>query len=127
MNETCRDWQHVYKTHVRDLIVVFAVAYSVVVSTAGNIGAELSYNNVGMFISSDAGNSWRPVRHTPTTDRLVEQTLTAAVKHLTATLQILYQYVLSRSKSSALLSPATFSFHSRKAHEKLTRGLMRQV
>lgn len=27
----------------------------------GNIGAELSYNNVGMFMSSDAGNSWRQV------------------------------------------------------------------
>uniref|UniRef100_A0AAX7SMR1 PKD domain-containing protein n=1 Tax=Astatotilapia calliptera TaxID=8154 RepID=A0AAX7SMR1_ASTCA len=27
----------------------------------GNIGAELSYNNVGMFISSDAGNTWRPI------------------------------------------------------------------
>ncbi|XP_056136544.1 VPS10 domain-containing receptor SorCS3 [Lampris incognitus] len=27
----------------------------------GNIGAELSYNNVGMFISSDAGNSWRQI------------------------------------------------------------------
>lgn len=37
-----------------------------VISTAGNIGAELSYNNVGMFISSDAGNTWRPVSLTPT-------------------------------------------------------------
>ncbi|KAF3851935.1 hypothetical protein F7725_005290 [Dissostichus mawsoni] len=30
-------------------------------SPTGNIGAELSYNNVGMFISSDAGNSWRQI------------------------------------------------------------------
>lgn len=36
------------------------------VLTAGNIGAELSYNNVGMFISSDAGNSWRQVSFSPT-------------------------------------------------------------
>ncbi|XP_053708942.1 VPS10 domain-containing receptor SorCS3 isoform X2 [Synchiropus splendidus] len=32
-----------------------------IIVAAGNIGAELSYNNVGMFISSDAGNSWRQV------------------------------------------------------------------
>uniref|UniRef100_A0A3P8SY57 PKD domain-containing protein n=1 Tax=Amphiprion percula TaxID=161767 RepID=A0A3P8SY57_AMPPE len=35
-------------------------APGIIVAT-GNIGAELSYNNVGMFISSDAGNSWRPI------------------------------------------------------------------
>ncbi|MGH0129392.1 UNVERIFIED_CONTAM: hypothetical protein FKN15_024121, partial [Acipenser sinensis] len=27
----------------------------------GNIGAELTFNNVGMFISTDAGNSWRQI------------------------------------------------------------------
>lgn len=37
-------------------------AFTVIISNTGNIGAELSYNNVGMFISSDAGNSWRKVR-----------------------------------------------------------------
>lgn len=31
------------------------------ISNTGNIGAELSFSNVGMFISSDAGNSWRKV------------------------------------------------------------------
>uniref|UniRef100_A0A4W6CS98 Sortilin related VPS10 domain containing receptor 3 n=1 Tax=Lates calcarifer TaxID=8187 RepID=A0A4W6CS98_LATCA len=35
-------------------------APGIIVAT-GNIGAELSYNNVGMFISSDAGNSWRQI------------------------------------------------------------------
>uniref|UniRef100_A0A668T234 PKD domain-containing protein n=1 Tax=Oreochromis aureus TaxID=47969 RepID=A0A668T234_OREAU len=35
-------------------------APGIIVAT-GNIGAELSYNNVGMFISSDAGNTWRPI------------------------------------------------------------------
>ncbi|KAM9770526.1 LOW QUALITY PROTEIN: VPS10 domain-containing receptor SorCS3-like [Menidia menidia] len=35
-------------------------APGVIVAT-GNIGPELSYNNVGMFISSDAGNSWRAI------------------------------------------------------------------
>ncbi|XP_049577475.1 VPS10 domain-containing receptor SorCS3 isoform X1 [Syngnathus scovelli] len=35
-------------------------ALGVIVAT-GNIGAELSYNNVGMYISSDAGNSWRQI------------------------------------------------------------------
>ncbi|CAF93571.1 unnamed protein product, partial [Tetraodon nigroviridis] len=35
-------------------------APGIIVAT-GNIGAELSYNNVGMFISSDAGNSWRKI------------------------------------------------------------------
>ncbi|KAA0721962.1 VPS10 domain-containing receptor [Triplophysa tibetana] len=29
--------------------------------TLGNIGSELSYNNVAMFISSDAGNTWRQI------------------------------------------------------------------
>lgn len=28
---------------------------------AGNIGSELSYTDIGMFISSDGGNSWRQV------------------------------------------------------------------
>uniref|UniRef100_A0A803YJ55 Sortilin related VPS10 domain containing receptor 3 n=1 Tax=Meleagris gallopavo TaxID=9103 RepID=A0A803YJ55_MELGA len=28
---------------------------------AGNIGSELSYTDVGMFISSDGGNSWRQI------------------------------------------------------------------
>uniref|UniRef100_A0AAR2KB70 PKD domain-containing protein n=1 Tax=Pygocentrus nattereri TaxID=42514 RepID=A0AAR2KB70_PYGNA len=32
-----------------------------VIVATGNIGSELSYNNVGMFISSDAGNSWRQI------------------------------------------------------------------
>uniref|UniRef100_A0A7N8YK26 Sortilin related VPS10 domain containing receptor 3 n=1 Tax=Mastacembelus armatus TaxID=205130 RepID=A0A7N8YK26_9TELE len=32
-----------------------------IIMATGNIGAELSYNNVGMFISSDAGNSWRQI------------------------------------------------------------------
>ncbi|TWW59419.1 VPS10 domain-containing receptor, partial [Takifugu flavidus] len=35
-------------------------APGIIVAT-GNIGAELSYNNVGMFVSSDAGNSWRKI------------------------------------------------------------------
>ncbi|XP_061763847.1 VPS10 domain-containing receptor SorCS3 [Nerophis ophidion] len=35
-------------------------APGIIVAT-GNIGAELSYNNVGMYISSDAGNSWRQI------------------------------------------------------------------
>ncbi|KAJ0033445.1 hypothetical protein NQD34_000552 [Periophthalmus magnuspinnatus] len=35
-------------------------APGIIVAT-GNIGPELSYNNVGMFISSDAGNSWRQI------------------------------------------------------------------
>lgn len=28
---------------------------------SGNIGSELSYTDIGMFISSDGGNSWRQV------------------------------------------------------------------
>ncbi|KAM6941368.1 VPS10 domain-containing receptor SorCS3 [Lycodopsis pacificus] len=32
-----------------------------IIVAKGNIGTELSYNNVGMFISSDAGNSWRQI------------------------------------------------------------------
>nr|XP_057942775.1 VPS10 domain-containing receptor SorCS3-like [Doryrhamphus excisus] len=35
-------------------------APGIIVAT-GNIGAELSYNNVGMYMSSDAGNSWRQI------------------------------------------------------------------
>uniref|UniRef100_A0A8C1UGC8 PKD domain-containing protein n=1 Tax=Cyprinus carpio TaxID=7962 RepID=A0A8C1UGC8_CYPCA len=35
-------------------------APGVIVAT-GNIGSELSYNNVAMFISSDAGNNWRQI------------------------------------------------------------------
>uniref|UniRef100_A0A671SM71 VPS10 domain-containing receptor SorCS3-like n=1 Tax=Sinocyclocheilus anshuiensis TaxID=1608454 RepID=A0A671SM71_9TELE len=35
-------------------------APGVIVAT-GNIGSELSYSNVAMFISSDAGNNWRQV------------------------------------------------------------------
>ncbi|XP_030634789.1 VPS10 domain-containing receptor SorCS3 [Chanos chanos] len=35
-------------------------APGIIVAT-GNIGSELSYNNVGMFISSDAGNTWRQI------------------------------------------------------------------
>nr|XP_061792495.1 VPS10 domain-containing receptor SorCS3-like [Nerophis lumbriciformis] len=35
-------------------------APGIIVAT-GNIGTELSYNNVGMYISSDAGNSWRQI------------------------------------------------------------------
>lgn len=46
-----------------DFTVVFLRhTYSVCISNTGNIGAELSYNNVGMFMSSDAGNNWRKVR-----------------------------------------------------------------
>lgn len=50
---------------VRSHCVFHALCLSVI-STAGNIGAELSYNNVGMFVSSDAGNTWRAVSLTPT-------------------------------------------------------------
>ncbi|KAF6714347.1 VPS10 domain-containing receptor SorCS3, partial [Oryzias melastigma] len=32
-----------------------------IIVATGNIGAELSYNNVGMFVSSDAGNTWRQI------------------------------------------------------------------
>ncbi|XP_072512789.1 LOW QUALITY PROTEIN: VPS10 domain-containing receptor SorCS3 [Salminus brasiliensis] len=32
-----------------------------VIVAIGNIGSELSYNNVGMFVSSDAGNNWRQI------------------------------------------------------------------
>ncbi|GAA6105135.1 VPS10 domain-containing receptor SorCS3 [Tachysurus ichikawai] len=32
-----------------------------VIIAIGNMGSELSYNNVGMFISSDAGNTWRQI------------------------------------------------------------------
>lgn len=28
---------------------------------SGNVGPELSYTDVGMFVSSDGGNSWRQV------------------------------------------------------------------
>ncbi|MFT7807145.1 VPS10 domain-containing receptor SorCS3-like [Arapaima gigas] len=35
-------------------------APGIIVAT-GNIGSELSYNNVGMYISSDAGNNWRQI------------------------------------------------------------------
>ncbi|KAG7463022.1 hypothetical protein MATL_G00190840 [Megalops atlanticus] len=35
-------------------------APGIIVAT-GNIGAELSYNNVGMYVSSDAGNTWRQI------------------------------------------------------------------
>uniref|UniRef100_A0A8C8K9T6 PKD domain-containing protein n=1 Tax=Oncorhynchus tshawytscha TaxID=74940 RepID=A0A8C8K9T6_ONCTS len=41
-----------------------ASAPGIIVAT-GNIGSELSYNNVGMFISSDAGNNWRHVNQRP--------------------------------------------------------------
>uniref|UniRef100_A0A8C8HG41 PKD domain-containing protein n=1 Tax=Oncorhynchus tshawytscha TaxID=74940 RepID=A0A8C8HG41_ONCTS len=37
-----------------------ASAPGIIVAT-GNIGSDLSYNNVGMFISSDAGNNWRQI------------------------------------------------------------------
>ncbi|XP_061628113.1 VPS10 domain-containing receptor SorCS3 [Phyllopteryx taeniolatus] len=32
-----------------------------IILATGNIGAELSYNNVAMYISSDAGNNWRQI------------------------------------------------------------------
>ncbi|XP_066514332.1 VPS10 domain-containing receptor SorCS3 [Hoplias malabaricus] len=32
-----------------------------VIVATGNIGSELSYSNVGMFVSSDAGNNWRQI------------------------------------------------------------------
>lgn len=72
--------------NLRHFVVLFLIS-PCVISSAGNIGAELSYNNVGMFVSSDAGNTWRQVRFTPRfspTDRLTQQfqTLTAAVKYL---------------------------------------------
>lgn len=51
------NWLHV-------CVFLFCVLFSLW-RFAGNIGAELSYSNVGMFISSDAGNSWRQVRVTP--------------------------------------------------------------
>ncbi|XP_063064698.1 VPS10 domain-containing receptor SorCS3-like [Engraulis encrasicolus] len=41
-------------------IITKSSAPGVIVAT-GNIGPELSYNNVGMYISSDAGNSWRQI------------------------------------------------------------------
>lgn len=50
--------------HVCVFYFVFCVLFSLW-RFAGNIGAELSYSNVGMFISSDAGNSWRQVRVAP--------------------------------------------------------------
>ncbi|KAK1166672.1 VPS10 domain-containing receptor SorCS3-like isoform X1 [Acipenser oxyrinchus oxyrinchus] len=37
-----------------------ASAPGIIVAT-GNIGAELTFNDVGMFISTDAGNSWRQI------------------------------------------------------------------
>uniref|UniRef100_A0A8C1UDI4 Sortilin related VPS10 domain containing receptor 3b n=1 Tax=Cyprinus carpio TaxID=7962 RepID=A0A8C1UDI4_CYPCA len=39
-------------------------APGIIVAT-GNIGPELSFSNTGMFISSDAGNTWRQVNHSP--------------------------------------------------------------
>ncbi|MEQ2259546.1 VPS10 domain-containing receptor SorCS3 [Xenotaenia resolanae] len=45
--------------YVSGTISTKSSAPGIIVAT-GNIGAELSYNNVGMFVSSDAGNSWRP-------------------------------------------------------------------
>ncbi|MEQ2205942.1 VPS10 domain-containing receptor SorCS3, partial [Xenoophorus captivus] len=48
--------------YVSGTISTKSSAPGIIVAT-GNIGAELSYNNVGMFVSSDAGNSWRPVRY----------------------------------------------------------------
>lgn len=42
------------QTHTQ--VKLFMILYS------GNIGPELSSSNLGMFISSDAGNSWRQVR-----------------------------------------------------------------
>lgn len=44
---------------------------------AGNIGAELSYSNVGMFISSDAGNSWRQVGVTLVLDCFFKKVISA--------------------------------------------------
>ncbi|XP_035258745.1 VPS10 domain-containing receptor SorCS3 isoform X1 [Anguilla anguilla] len=35
-------------------------APGIIVAT-GNIGSELSFNNIGMYISSDAGNNWRQI------------------------------------------------------------------
>ncbi|XP_041839727.1 LOW QUALITY PROTEIN: VPS10 domain-containing receptor SorCS3 [Melanotaenia boesemani] len=46
--------------YVSGTISTKSSAPGIIVAT-GNIGPELSYNNVGMFISSDAGNSWRPI------------------------------------------------------------------
>lgn len=73
-----RGCQHVCKTHTalylcnRTVSQFCCVTYSVGIFTAGNIGAELSYNNVGMFISSDAGNSWRQVSFTPRSSQLTD-------------------------------------------------------
>lgn len=41
-------------------ILVYEFIYLFLFS--GNIGTELSSTNLGMFITSDAGNSWRQVR-----------------------------------------------------------------
>ncbi|XP_032419731.1 VPS10 domain-containing receptor SorCS3 [Xiphophorus hellerii] len=46
--------------YVSGTISTKSSAPGIIVAT-GNIGAELSYNNVGMFVSSDAGNNWRPI------------------------------------------------------------------
>lgn len=77
-----------------------------VISTAGNIGAELSYNNVGMFISSDAGNTWRPVSLTPTFTPTASRS--AAVSNFDGWCKKLNTNIVF----SGFLLCNTFSFHS---------------
>lgn len=42
-----------------------SVRVTAVLFLSGNIGPELSFSNTGMFISSDAGNTWRQVNRSP--------------------------------------------------------------
>jgi len=42
-----------------------SVRVTAVFLLSGNIGPELSFSNTGMFISSDAGNTWRQVNRSP--------------------------------------------------------------
>lgn len=43
------------------LVLYLDLLFDIFPFFSGNIGSELSYNNVAMFISSDAGNTWRQV------------------------------------------------------------------
>lgn len=57
-------WHHYTQTVTMLVYLILCRVLLFLCRFAGNIGAELSYSNVGMFISSDAGNSWRQVSHT---------------------------------------------------------------
>ena len=57
----CSAFQWLISRLNKHIIVVNIWNGRINVSSTGNIGTELSYNNVGMFISSDAGNNWRQV------------------------------------------------------------------